>query len=79
MLYLKERTNICLVYGITSIQNNGLVGYGGLDHGGDLMKRRSLTYYIFTLFRYAISWKLALQPTIALSTTETKYMLMKKE
>lgn len=39
MQYLKGTTNICLVYG-ANIQNNDLVGYADLNHGGDMVKRR---------------------------------------
>ena len=44
------------------------------DFGGDLDKRRSLTGYVFTLGGCAISWKSTLQSTVALSSTEAKYM-----
>ncbi|GJR40730.1 retrovirus-related pol polyprotein from transposon TNT 1-94 [Tanacetum coccineum] len=55
---------------------DGLVGYADSDYGGDLVKRRSLTCFIFTLFGCAVSWKSTLQPTVALSTTEVEYMSM---
>nr|GEW37174.1 retrovirus-related Pol polyprotein from transposon TNT 1-94 [Tanacetum cinerariifolium] len=48
------------------------------DYGGDLVKRRSLTCFIFTLFGCAVSWKSTLQPTVALSTTEAEYTSMTK-
>ncbi|RVW33033.1 Retrovirus-related Pol polyprotein from transposon TNT 1-94 [Vitis vinifera] len=66
-------SSVCLVYGNGDV-SSGLVGFTDSDHGGDLMKRRSLTYYIFTLFGCAISWRASLQPTVALSTTEAEYM-----
>ena len=44
------------------------------NYGGDLLKRRSRMCYIFTLFGCDISWKLTLQDTVALSTTESEYM-----
>ncbi|RVW35322.1 Retrovirus-related Pol polyprotein from transposon TNT 1-94 [Vitis vinifera] len=66
-------SSICLVYGNGDV-SSGLVGFTDSDHGGDLMKRRSLTCYIFTLFGCAISWRASLQPTVALSTTEAEYM-----
>ena len=52
------------------------MGYADSDYGGDLVKRRSLTCYIFTLFGCAVSWKSTLQSTVALSTTEAEYMSM---
>ncbi|RVW38700.1 Retrovirus-related Pol polyprotein from transposon TNT 1-94 [Vitis vinifera] len=66
-------SSVCLVYGNGDV-SSGLVGFTDSDHGGDLMKRRSLTCYIFTLFGCAISWRASLQPTVALSTTEAEYM-----
>ncbi|KAL7589591.1 secreted RxLR effector protein 161-like [Lactuca sativa] len=70
--YLKGMTDVCLVYGENMKSN--LVGYVDSDYGGDLLKHRSLTCYIFTLFGCAISWKSTLQDTVALSTTESGYM-----
>ena len=67
MRYLKGTNSVCLVYENGNV-SSGLVGFTDSDHGGDLMKRRSLTYYIFTLFGCAISWRASLQSTIALST-----------
>ena len=60
---------------VCSLENlDGLVGYVDSDYAGDLDKRRSLTGYIFTISGCAVSWKVSLQATVALSTTETKYM-----
>ncbi|GJZ52876.1 reverse transcriptase domain-containing protein, partial [Tanacetum coccineum] len=73
--YLKGVSNICLVYDGKG-HGNGLIGYADSDYGGDMVKRRSLTCFIFTLFECAISWKSTLRPTIALSTTEAEYMSM---
>ncbi|GJS21580.1 retrovirus-related pol polyprotein from transposon TNT 1-94, partial [Tanacetum coccineum] len=75
--YLKGVSNICLVYDGEG-HGDGLVGYADSDYGGDLVKRRSLTCFIFTLFGCAVSWKSTLQPTVALSTTEAEYMSMTK-
>nr|KYP64459.1 Retrovirus-related Pol polyprotein from transposon TNT 1-94 [Cajanus cajan] len=73
MRYLKGTSNIRLVYGSNDI-GCGLIGYADSDYGGDLVRRRSWTCSIFTLYGCAISWKATLQPTIALSTTKVKYM-----
>ncbi|RDY12700.1 hypothetical protein CR513_02471, partial [Mucuna pruriens] len=54
-------------------RHNGFVGYVDSDYGGDLVRRRSLTCYVFTLYECAISWKATLQPTITLFTIEAKY------
>jgi len=42
----------------------------------DLVKRRSLTGYAYTLGGYLVSWKATLQPSVALSTTEAEYMVL---
>jgi hypothetical protein len=52
----------------------GLVNYVDSDYCVDLDKRRSLTGYVFTVGECAVSWRACLQPTIALSTTEPKYI-----
>lgn len=68
---------MCLVYGSNG-SSRGIVGYTDGDSGGDLIRRRSLTCYIFTLYGCTISWKATLQPPTwknkALSTTEAEYM-----
>ncbi|KAF2308279.1 hypothetical protein GH714_039892 [Hevea brasiliensis] len=59
--------------------SDSVVGYVDSDFAGDLDKRRSLTGYLFTLSRCAISWKATLQATVALSTTEAEYMALEAE
>ena len=51
-----------------------LQGYIDADYAGDLDQRRSTTGYMFTVAECAISWKVELQDTIALSTTKAEYM-----
>jgi diacylglycerol kinase family enzyme len=75
MWYLRGMVDICLVYDINSF-TSGLIGYVDSDYDGDLIKRRSLTYYIFTFYESTISWKATLQITITLSTTEAECMSM---
>ena len=52
------------------------VGYVDSDFAGDLDKRRSTTGYVFTMANGLICWRLILQPTVALSTTEAEYMVI---
>lgn len=73
MRYLKGISDIRLVYDPNG-SSNGLVGYTDFDYARDLMRKRSLICYIFTFYRCAISWKATPQSTVALSTTEAKYM-----
>ena len=73
MHYLNGSKNVCLVYGSNGT-DGGLVGYTDSIYGGDFLRRRSLTCYIYTLYGCAVSWKATLQHTVALSTTEAEYM-----
>jgi hypothetical protein len=50
------------------------VGYVDADYAGDLDDRRSTTGYVFTLTGGPICWKSMIQSTVAMSTTEAKYM-----
>lgn len=75
MWYLEGPINICLVHGFGTY-SDGLVVYADSDHGDDFVKRRSQTFYIFTLSWWLISWKATLQPTISLFTSKAKYMSM---
>lgn len=72
---MKGTIEICLVYGAITL-NSDMVGHAYSDHDGDLVKRISLTCYIFTLFRCAISWKSTLKAIIGLSTIKTWHMSM---
>ena len=69
--YLQGTTNVCLQF---ERIRDGVIGYVDADFAGDLDRRRSLTGYVFTIGGCAISWKATLQTTVALSTTEAKYM-----
>jgi len=51
-----------------------LQGYVDADYAGDLDQRIFMTGYVFTVAECIISWKVELQDTIALSTTEAEYM-----
>ncbi|KAG2703381.1 hypothetical protein I3760_06G134300 [Carya illinoinensis] len=72
--YLRGISNLGLIFDRETDYNSRVVGYVDSDYTGDLDKRRSLTVYVFTLCGSAISWKATLQFTVALSTTEAKYM-----
>jgi len=51
-----------------------LQGYIDADYARDLDQQRSTTSYIFTIAECIISWKVKLQDTMALSTTEMEHM-----
>ena len=69
--YLRGTSDACLQFGRS---REGLVGYVDSDYAADLDKRRSLTGYVFTVGGCAVSWRACLQPTVALSTTEAKFI-----
>jgi len=50
--------------------------YVNSDYTGVLDKCRSTTGYVFTWSQVSVSWRCALQSTIALSTTEVEYMAL---
>ncbi len=73
--YLKGTIDVGLTFDRAKMIDS-VVGYVDLDFVGDLDKRISLTGYLFTLSESAISWKATLQATVALSTSEAKYMAL---
>ena len=52
-----------------------LIGYSDSNYGGDLLTRRSVGAYVFSITA-AVSWRSKLQPTVALSSTEAEYMAL---
>ncbi|TYK10339.1 hypothetical protein E5676_scaffold367G00140 [Cucumis melo var. makuwa] len=51
-----------------------LEGFTDADYAADLDKRRSLSSHIFRLYDNVVSWKVNLQPVVALLTTESEYI-----
>lgn len=51
-----------------------LEGFCDADWANDIDDRKSITGYVFVLSGGAISWQSRKQQTVALSTTEAKYM-----
>jgi hypothetical protein len=71
--YLKGTTD----YGITFVRQKSdlsVVGYVDTDYAEDLDDKRSTTGYVFALTGGPICWKSMIQSTVAMSTTEAKYM-----
>ena len=54
-------------------QANTLEAYADADHAGDPDTRRSVTGYVITLNKTAVSWQSARQHVTALSTAEAEY------
>ena len=71
---MRGTANIGLVYDKASTDSSSVVRFVDSDFTGDLDKRKSPTGYVFALFGSVINWKAMLQPTVALSTPEAKYM-----
>ena len=57
-------------------ETNSVVGYVDVDYAGEVNDRRSTTSYVFTLSGGPICWKSTLQSIVAISTTETEYMVV---
>jgi hypothetical protein len=53
---------------------SSVIGNVYSDYTDDLDKRRFLTSCVFTLSRFAISWKVTLQSIVTLPTMEAEYM-----
>ncbi|OAE24922.1 hypothetical protein AXG93_2931s1660 [Marchantia polymorpha subsp. ruderalis] len=72
--YLRGTSDIGLCYGNDT--QCLVVGYSDFDYAGDVDSMSSMTGYVFTLRGSVVSWKLTLQPTVTLSTTEAEYMAL---
>ncbi|XP_062081225.1 secreted RxLR effector protein 161-like [Humulus lupulus] len=71
--YLIGTTDIGLVF--KQSQNPTLVeGFCDSDYAGDRDTRRSTSAYYFLVWENCISWKVQLQPVVALSTTKAVYV-----
>lgn len=71
--YLKGTKDLGLKYGPIEGEFE-IVGYADSDWASDKDTRRSVTAYVYTLGGAAISWSSRLQPTVALSSSESEYM-----
>ena len=67
--YLAGTVNHGLLFD-RSLASSKVMGYVDVDSVGDLDNKRSMTSYAFMFGGGLISWKLVMQSTVALSTTE---------
>ena len=72
--YLSSTRHHRLVYGMND--STELIGYSDSDWAGDRSDRRSTTGYAFIFSGSSIAWTTQKQRTVALSTTEAKYMAL---
>lgn len=72
--YLKGTKELGLKYGVAKGAQPIVIGYADADWALDKETRRSVTGYLFKLNGAAISWASKLQPTVALSSSESEYM-----
>ena len=73
--YLKGTKHLGLKYGPKpKNETTAIVGYSDSDWASDKDTRRSVTAYVYTLGGAAVSWSSRLQPTVALSSSESEYM-----
>ena len=72
--YLKTTPKMSLVFDGAS--NKGLIAFTDSDWASDKISWRSQTEYFFQLASALFSWQSRAQKTIALSSTEAKYMAL---
>lgn len=74
--YLKGTVNFSIEFSGCSKKNNfELEGYSDADFASDTKSGQSTTGYIFRLFNGPVIWSSQKQTTVALSTTESEYIL----
>ncbi|KAM6563895.1 hypothetical protein CsatB_023893 [Cannabis sativa] len=71
--YLLGTTKVGLIYNRQKA-NTIIEGYSDSDYAGDRDNRRSTSAYFFLIGGNCVSWKVQLQPVVALSTTEAEYV-----
>ncbi|XP_062085394.1 secreted RxLR effector protein 161-like [Humulus lupulus] len=71
--YLASTAKVGLIYkrkhSITDLE-----GYCDADNAGDRDSKRSISVYFFLIGGNCVSWKVQIQPVVALSTTESEYI-----
>jgi len=72
--YLQATANYQLVLGHSATSVPTLLGYADSNWASDVNDRKLMSGYVFTLGGGAISWSSKKQPTVALSSTEAKYI-----
>ncbi|KAA0060051.1 retrotransposon ty1-copia subclass [Cucumis melo var. makuwa] len=72
--YFKGSASVSLCYSKDRDKSTLLEGFTDVDYVADLDKRRSLSGHIFRLYGNVVSWKVTLQPVVALSTIESEYI-----
>jgi len=72
--YLAGTQDYTMVF--DSNTNKGLIAHSDSDWAADIYNRRSITGYFFKLARSSVSWLSQAQKTVALSSTETEYMVI---
>ena len=72
--YIKRTIDVKLAFEKDSTGKQERIRYVDSDYAGVIDKHRSTMGYVFTLSQARVSWRSILQSTVALSTTEAKYM-----
>ena len=72
--YIKGKLSVGLMYKIKEGSRLRLEGFADADYAGNKDNIRLITTYMFCLNGCCISCKSQLQPIVALSTTEAKYI-----
>ena len=72
--YLKTTPKMSLVF--DGVSNKGLIAFTDSDWASNKISRRSQTGYFFQLAGASFAWQSRAQKTVALSSTEAKYMAL---
>jgi hypothetical protein len=72
--YLKGTRDYCMYF--SAKQELQLRGYSDSDYAGDTSTRRSTGGFVFLIGDTPISWRSKLQPSVALSSTESEYVAL---
>ena len=73
--YLRGTSNTSLCYGNGKVVRQGFVD---ADLSGDVDSSKSTSRYIYTIDGTVVSWMSKLQKSVALSSTETEYVVIAK-
>ena len=77
--HIRGTIDVGLVFEKDTDSKQDCTKYVDSDYAGDLDKRQSKTWYVFTLSQASVSWQLTLQFTVALLIIEAEYMAMTEE
>ncbi|XP_031248461.1 secreted RxLR effector protein 161-like [Pistacia vera] len=76
MRYLQGTKSAGIVFKKNHSCDDCVEGFCDADYAGDLDKRKSISWFVFTLWGNTVSWKSKLQHMVTLSSTESEYVAL---